>query len=93
MLALPALAFGLVLAVGRSTPHSPPRTEPRPAALSAAAAGASSPVTPAVAAITPPPGVLRVCADPNNLPYSNSKGEGFGPGSSPLPRSLPATSG
>jgi mxaJ protein len=24
-----------------------------------------------------PPPVLRVCADPNNLPYSNIKGEGF----------------
>jgi mxaJ protein len=23
------------------------------------------------------PGVLRVCADPNNLPYSNERGEGF----------------
>src|SRR5205814_4438977 len=25
----------------------------------------------------PGPGVLRVCADPNNLPFSNMKGEGF----------------
>lgn len=25
----------------------------------------------------PPAGVLRVCADPNNLPYSNAAGEGF----------------
>ncbi len=25
----------------------------------------------------PPPGVLRVCADPNNLPFSNERGEGF----------------
>lgn len=24
-----------------------------------------------------PPGVLRVCADPNNLPFSNQRGEGF----------------
>ncbi|MFN2532576.1 MAG: substrate-binding domain-containing protein [Pyrinomonadaceae bacterium] len=24
-----------------------------------------------------PPGVLRVCADPNNLPFSNNRGEGF----------------
>ncbi|PYT05524.1 MAG: quinoprotein dehydrogenase-associated putative ABC transporter substrate-binding protein [Acidobacteria bacterium] len=24
-----------------------------------------------------PPGVLRVCADPNNLPFSNERGEGF----------------
>jgi mxaJ protein len=26
---------------------------------------------------TVPPGVLRVCADPNNLPFSNEKQEGF----------------
>jgi mxaJ protein len=26
---------------------------------------------------TRPPGVLRVCADPNNLPFSNQSGEGF----------------
>ena len=26
---------------------------------------------------TRPPGVLRVCADPNNLPFSNERGEGF----------------
>src|SRR3954463_16662018 len=25
----------------------------------------------------PGPGVLRVCADPNNLPFSNARGEGF----------------
>ena len=28
-------------------------------------------------AVTRPPGVLRVCADPNNLPFSNARGEGF----------------
>jgi mxaJ protein len=27
--------------------------------------------------IARPPGVLRVCADPNNLPFSNERGEGF----------------
>jgi mxaJ protein len=27
--------------------------------------------------ITRPAGVLRVCADPNNLPFSNQRGEGF----------------
>jgi len=26
---------------------------------------------------SPTPGVLRVCADPNNLPFSNERGEGF----------------
>ena len=39
------------------------------------------PVTPIPAAsaqtITRPAGVLRVCADPNNLPFSNQRGEGF----------------
>src|SRR4051812_11882098 len=29
------------------------------------------------AAGPPGPGVLRVCADPNNLPFSNARGEGF----------------
>jgi mxaJ protein len=28
-------------------------------------------------ALSPPAGVLRVCADPNNLPYSNERREGF----------------
>ncbi|HEU4510668.1 MAG TPA: substrate-binding domain-containing protein [Pyrinomonadaceae bacterium] len=31
----------------------------------------------AAPAFTRPPGVLRVCADPNNLPFSNERGEGF----------------
>jgi len=31
----------------------------------------------AAQAITRPAGVLRVCADPNNLPFSNQRGEGF----------------
>jgi hypothetical protein len=26
---------------------------------------------------SPPDGVLRVCQDPNNLPFSNLKGEGY----------------
>lgn len=29
------------------------------------------------AAVAAPPRELRVCADPNNLPFSNAKGEGF----------------
>jgi len=32
---------------------------------------------PKVQQITRPIGVLRVCADPNNLPFSNNRGEGF----------------
>jgi mxaJ protein len=39
------------------------------------------PVAPVATAVTPsftrPAGVLRVCADPNNLPFSNQRGEGF----------------
>ena len=27
--------------------------------------------------LTLPAGVLRVCSDPNNMPFSNEKGEGF----------------
>jgi quinoprotein dehydrogenase-associated probable ABC transporter substrate-binding protein len=34
-----------------------------------------SPMT--VREITPDPAALRVCADPNNLPFSNQRGEGF----------------
>jgi mxaJ protein len=30
-----------------------------------------------VTRVTRPTGVLRVCADPNNLPFSNQRGEGF----------------
>ena len=34
-------------------------------------------VTAAAPQFTRPAGVLRVCADPNNLPFSNERGEGF----------------
>jgi len=33
--------------------------------------------SPVVQQFVKPSGVLRVCADPNNLPFSNQKGEGF----------------
>jgi len=47
--------------------------------LLAATACASHKPAPVVIAqqITRPAGVLRVCADPNNLPFSNQRGEGF----------------
>jgi mxaJ protein len=50
----------------------------RAAALSAVFAwlAAAAPGSP-LAAGTPAPGPLRVCADPNNLPFSNARGEGF----------------
>ena len=34
-------------------------------------------VSPKVLSVVRPSGVLRVCADPNNLPFSNQRGEGF----------------
>ena len=40
-------------------------------ALALAAAGPTAPKS------APPKRVLRVCADPNNLPFSNERGEGF----------------
>ena len=36
-----------------------------------------SAVVPTTQAFARPAGVLRVCADPNNLPFSNERGEGF----------------
>jgi mxaJ protein len=50
------------------------------AALGAASSGAASSLGAQVPALTPPKGgmpTLRVCADPNNLPFSNEKGEGY----------------
>src|ERR1043165_5339306 len=46
--------------------------------LAASACVHSKPAPVAVAPqIARPAGVLRVCADPNNLPFSNERGEGF----------------
>ncbi|HWC64849.1 MAG TPA: hypothetical protein VG777_02120, partial [Thermoanaerobaculia bacterium] len=49
------------------------------AAIAAAGAPARSAGPPPAtsAAPAPPAGELRVCADPNNLPFSNDRGEGF----------------
>jgi mxaJ protein len=48
------------------------------AILSLTACADHKPTTIAAAqTITRPAGVLRVCADPNNLPFSNQRGEGF----------------
>jgi mxaJ protein len=49
-------------------------------AFTSCAGGAERPTpqpTPQQARHSRPPGVLRVCADPNNLPFSNRKLEGF----------------
>src|ERR1044072_7294454 len=46
----------------------------------AACSRQAPPATQAIATapvIPRPAGVLRVCADPNNLPFSNQRGEGF----------------
>ena len=45
--------------------------------LAAATTGAVALRAPANLPTSPAPRVLRVCADPNNLPFSNQKGEGF----------------
>ena len=64
------------------TPMSIFRTPPAAAAALMFAAIAASPVhaqAPGLGASVElvDPKVLRVCADPNNLPFSNEKGEGF----------------
>jgi mxaJ protein len=45
--------------------------------VTAAACGPKREPKPNVAEGGPPGRVLRVCADPNNLPFSNDRGEGF----------------
>ena len=47
---------------------------PQPASEAAAQPQAEAPAQPQ---FERPAGVLRVCADPNNLPFSNERGEGF----------------
>lgn len=46
-------------------------------ALLAAACGRATPTPAAAMEEVPEPAVLRVCADPNNLPFSNERREGF----------------
>jgi len=46
-------------------------------AMLAGAAVAAAAATPNGAAPSPRPDVLRVCADPNNMPFSDSAGQGF----------------
>jgi len=46
-------------------------------AMLAGAAVVSAAATPNGAAVSPAPRVLRVCADPNNMPFSDSAGHGF----------------
>lgn len=76
-LAVPALA--LVAAVAFAHPRAAARAIASTWRIEAAQA---SPVRDAARPRTPSPepavsNALRVCADPNNLPFSNDKGEGF----------------
>jgi mxaJ protein len=66
-----AAAFALLLAAGCDGDRRAPNPGPAPGAA-AAAAGAGG-----AARTAAPPESLRVCADPNNLPFSNEAGEGF----------------
>ncbi|HEX4339953.1 MAG TPA: substrate-binding domain-containing protein [Polyangiaceae bacterium] len=45
--------------------------------LSVLALAAGSPDERRAEPIVPPPDELRICSDPNNLPFSNARGEGF----------------
>ena len=76
-LAVPALALIAVVALAhpRATVHAIASTWRVEAAQASPVAGVTRPQTP-----NPEPAVsgsLRVCADPNNLPFSNDKGQGF----------------
>ncbi|MCD0247405.1 quinoprotein dehydrogenase-associated putative ABC transporter substrate-binding protein [Xanthomonas melonis] len=68
-------SLGLVAGGCTREPSSPT------ARASATAPAAVTPATPTAAAAAPPPPpdstVLRVCADPGNMPLSNKAGEGF----------------
>lgn len=64
------LALGIEGAVKGATADA---DQPAPSPARPAAAAAASPR----ASRHAPAGVLRVCADPNNLPFSNRAGEGF----------------
>jgi|SRR6185503_16820489 len=48
-----------------------------PAAVFALLAAGIGRAAPRLVAATPAPAPLRVCADPNNLPFSNERGQGF----------------
>ncbi|MDQ3821120.1 MAG: transporter substrate-binding domain-containing protein [Acidobacteriota bacterium] len=81
-----AALFGLALAAAFSSCARRSETRPaRPSRQSSQSAQSQSPQQPqpqqsSEVLLTKSPRethVLRVCADPNNLPFSNSKGEGF----------------
>ncbi|PPT39465.1 MoxJ protein [Xanthomonas arboricola] len=75
-------SLGLVAAGCTREPSSPTaRASDSAAAPTAAAASGALPASAQSTASTPPPApdpaVLRVCADPGNMPLSNKAGEGF----------------
>jgi mxaJ protein len=76
LVAIALLLF--VAAAARSIARRPSIT----ASASAQPARPSEPLTPITAAVPPPPPLhdphdLWVCADPNNMPFSDAKGQGF----------------
>ncbi len=75
-------SLGLVAAGCTREPSSPTaRASDSDAAPAAAPASTAAPTSAQTPANTPPPApdptVLRVCADPGNMPLSNKAGEGF----------------
>lgn len=75
-------SLGLVAAGCTREPSSPAaRASDSGAAPTAAPASTAAPAAAQAPANTPPPApdptVLRVCADPGNMPLSNKAGEGF----------------
>jgi mxaJ protein len=69
-----SLAAALALACNR---HAPATQTQVAQARTAQALPAPTPVEPQMLAALIERRVLRVCADPNNLPFSNERGEGF----------------
>jgi len=76
-----AILFATIAAAAALAAIAVANRRPAPAAL-AAAGPIAAPLTPITAAVPPPPPLhdprdLWVCADPNNMPFSNAKGQGF----------------
>ena len=76
--ALFVIASLAAVAATRSRPLQHERQSPAPAG----SISMTAPLTPITAAVPPPPPLhdpldLWVCADPNNMPFSNAQGEGF----------------
>jgi mxaJ protein len=78
--AVGAVVFAAALAA-RLTPFTDTDTRPEPRNRTAGALPTEVAVQaeeiPAALATSPSARTLRVCADPNNLPFSNARGEGF----------------